>query len=61
MDIVVLHEMRGYCSDEIVMQYPGISLGDVHAALAYYFDNMQEIKDDFAADETSAKEYLTRH
>ena len=61
MDIVVLHEMRGYCADEIVMLYPGISLGDVHAALAYYFDNLQEIKDDFAADEAAAKEFLTRY
>ena len=56
-----MHELRGYCADEIVMQYPGISLGDVHAALAYYFDNVQEIKADFAADEAAAKEFLSRY
>jgi uncharacterized protein (DUF433 family) len=46
-DIVVWHEKRGYCPDEIVEMFPGISLADVHAALAYYFDHRQEIEDDF--------------
>ncbi|HZL37901.1 MAG TPA: DUF433 domain-containing protein [Tepidisphaeraceae bacterium] len=47
MDIVVWHEMRGYCPDEIVDMFPGITLGDVHAALAYYFDHREEIEADF--------------
>src|SRR5437764_9291194 len=47
MDVVVLHEMRGLCPEEIVYQYPGITLADVHAALAYYFDNREEIQADF--------------
>ncbi len=32
MDIVVLHEMRGMSPAEIIHQYPGITLADVHAA-----------------------------
>jgi uncharacterized protein (DUF433 family) len=47
MDIVVWHEKRGYCPDEIVEMFPGITLADVHAALAYYFDHRPEIEDDF--------------
>src|SRR5437868_15254829 len=47
MDIVVWHEMRGYSPDEIVQMFPGITLGDVHAALAYYFDHRKEIEADF--------------
>lgn len=47
MDIVVWHEKRGYCPDEIVEMFPGIALADVYAALAYYFDHRQEIADDF--------------
>ena len=32
--------------------FPGITLGDVHAALAYYFDNRTEIEAELAkADE----------
>ena len=61
MDIVLWHQMRGYSPDEIVSMFPGISLGDVHAALAYYFDNLQEIKGDFAADEIAVKEILAKY
>ncbi len=39
MDIVVWHEMRGYCADEIVDMFPGITPAEVYAALAYYFDH----------------------
>ena len=42
-DIVVWHERRGYSPDEIVSLFPGLALADVHAALAYYFDNRAEI------------------
>src|SRR5438132_12925950 len=52
MDIVVWHEKRGYSPDEIVDLFPGITLADVYAALAYYFDNRQEIEEEFCkADE----------
>ncbi len=61
MDIVVWHEMRGHCADEIVDTFPGITLADVHAALAYYFDNREEIDQEFRNDETAAKELLARH
>ncbi|MEX0710756.1 MAG: DUF433 domain-containing protein [Pirellulales bacterium] len=55
MDIVVLHERRGMCPEEIVQQYPGIALADVHAALAYYFDNRREIEDEFQDDDEWAE------
>lgn len=45
-DIVAWHEKRGYCPEEIVELFPGATLGDVHAALTYYFDHHQEIEDD---------------
>jgi uncharacterized protein (DUF433 family) len=46
-DIVVWHEKRGYSPDEIVDLFPGITLADVYAALAYYFDQRQEIDEEF--------------
>jgi uncharacterized protein (DUF433 family) len=55
MDIVVWHEMRGYCADEIVQMFPGITLADVYAALAYYFDHREEIEADFRKDEELAQ------
>ncbi|MGB6044974.1 MAG: DUF433 domain-containing protein [Pirellulales bacterium] len=42
-DIYVLHERQGRTPDEIVAAYPHITLAVVHAALAYYWDNKDEI------------------
>jgi uncharacterized protein (DUF433 family) len=47
LDVVALHEHRGYSPDEIVNLFVGITLADVYAALAYYFDNRDEIDADF--------------
>ncbi len=46
-DIVLLHEKRGMSAKDILAEYPGITLADVHAALTYYFDNQQEIEEEF--------------
>ena len=46
IDIVVWHEMRGISPEEIVGQFPGITLADVHAALAYYFENRERVDAD---------------
>ena len=43
-DIVVWHEMQGQTPEEIVSDFPQLSLGDVHAALAYYHDHREEIR-----------------
>jgi uncharacterized protein (DUF433 family) len=55
MDVVVLHERRGLSPEEIVYAYPCITLADVHAALAYYFDHRDEIEADFRKDEEWAR------
>ena len=47
LDIVAWHEKRGLSPDEIVVMYPGLTLSDVHAALAYYFDHRTEIEAEF--------------
>lgn len=46
IDIVLWHEKLGLSPDEILGLYPGISLSDVHAALAYYFDHRREMEDE---------------
>jgi len=43
-DIVVLHEKQGLTPEEIVVYYPSITLADVYAALAYYHDHLDEIR-----------------
>ena len=50
-DIYVWHELQGQSADEIVSNFPHISLGDVHAALTYYFDHQVEIQQQMKADD----------
>jgi uncharacterized protein (DUF433 family) len=56
MDIVVRHEYLGLSPDELVAAYPELSLSDVHAALAYYFDNVDEIRNDIRRNDEIAGE-----
>ncbi|MBW8878827.1 MAG: DUF433 domain-containing protein [Acidobacteria bacterium] len=56
MDIAVAHEQQGMSPDEIVSMYPSLTLSDVHAALAYYFDYRDEILRDIAEERRYAKE-----
>jgi uncharacterized protein (DUF433 family) len=43
-DVAIWHEKLGMSPDEIVDRYPTITLADVHAALAYYWDHRAEIE-----------------
>jgi uncharacterized protein (DUF433 family) len=54
LDIVAWHEFLGMTPDQIVTQVPSISLADVHAALAYYFDHMPEIQEEIRAEHALA-------
>jgi uncharacterized protein (DUF433 family) len=42
-DVYILHERQGKTPDEIVAAFPHLTLADVYAALAYYWDNKDEI------------------
>lgn len=50
-DIVCDSEGLGLTPDEIVANLPHITLGQVHAALSYYFDHQEEIRSAIRADE----------
>jgi uncharacterized protein (DUF433 family) len=45
-DVAIWHERMGMSPDEIVHSYPTITLSDVHAALAYYYENRERIDAD---------------
>ena len=53
-DIVVWHEQQGLSPDEIVAQFPQITLADVYAVLAYYHDHQEEIRESMRQDEKYA-------
>jgi uncharacterized protein (DUF433 family) len=42
-DIYVWHEVQGKTPDDIASDFPQLTLADVYAALAYYWDNREEI------------------
>ncbi|MBI4494181.1 MAG: DUF433 domain-containing protein [Chloroflexi bacterium] len=58
-DIVVWHERLGLSADEIATEY-GLSLADVYAALAYYYDHRQEIDRALRAEEAFIAELRQR-
>jgi uncharacterized protein (DUF433 family) len=47
---------QGMSVEEIVQQYPSLKPADVHDALAYAYDHLDEIDFDLAADVESASE-----
>jgi uncharacterized protein (DUF433 family) len=55
-NIVIWHERMGMSPDEIVFHHPSITLADVHAALSYYYDHLEEIRKDIEEDEAFARE-----
>jgi uncharacterized protein (DUF433 family) len=50
-NIVIWHERMGKSVDEVCAEY-GLTLAEVHAALAYYFDHQDEIDQRIEDDET---------
>jgi uncharacterized protein (DUF433 family) len=57
--VVVWHERLGLSADEIASEY-GLSLADVYAALAYYYDHREEIDQAIGADEAFVTELRNR-
>jgi uncharacterized protein (DUF433 family) len=60
-DVVIWHEKLGMSPDEIVHEYPTITLADIHAALAYYWDHRDEIEQAIASDHALAEELRRTH
>jgi uncharacterized protein (DUF433 family) len=45
---------QGMTVEEIVQQFPPLKPSDVHDALAYAYDHLQEIESDLASDDETA-------
>jgi uncharacterized protein (DUF433 family) len=54
-DVVIWHERMGLSPDEIVSQHPTITLADVYAALAYYHDHFENIRQQIQEGEAFAE------
>ena len=60
-DVVVWHERQRMTPFEIVHEYPTITVADVYAALAYYWDNRGEIEAKMGRDEAYAEQFRAEH
>lgn len=58
IDIVCLHE-EGLAPEQMLHQFSSrpLTLAEVHAALAYYYDHREEIEASFASEEGSEAEH----
>ncbi|MFQ5780089.1 MAG: DUF433 domain-containing protein [Nitrospiria bacterium] len=57
MVIYVLH--HGITPEELVVKFPHLTLAQIHDALAYYYDNREEIEKDIAenSEETVRRQF----
>jgi uncharacterized protein (DUF433 family) len=54
--VAVWHEQGGMTPAQIVATYPNLTLAQVHAALAYYYDHREEIQAALAEEERFVEE-----
>jgi hypothetical protein len=55
------HLWRGWSADELVRHYPYLTLGEVHAALAYYFDHREEVDAELVKESHDADAWRKAH
>lgn len=56
VELAIAHTIWGWDSVELRKQYPHLSPGQIHSALAYYWDHQQEIDADIERREARAEE-----
>ncbi|SRR5579883_2238269 len=54
------HEHHGMTADEIVEAHPHLTLADLHAALAYFYDHMEAMRADWQEDERVIEEMTAK-
>jgi uncharacterized protein (DUF433 family) len=48
--LAIMHERQGMSPEDIVSEFPHLTLADVYAALAYYHDHREAMNAEIAAD-----------
>jgi uncharacterized protein (DUF433 family) len=54
-DVMIRHEWMGHSADEIATDYD-LTLAEIYAALAYYYDNRSEIDESIQASQEFARQ-----
>lgn len=55
VEIVMDVKAYGWSPEEIHLQHPHLTLGQIHSALAYYWDNVEEIERDIERREAAVE------
>ena len=60
VELVTAHQAYGWSPEELAFQFPYLSMGQIHSALAYYWDHQEELDEDMARREAFADELQRR-
>jgi uncharacterized protein (DUF433 family) len=60
-DIAIEHEWQALAPEEICLQHPGLTLAEVYAAPAYYYEHHGEIQAEIEADRAFADSFQHQH
>lgn len=60
VELVGAQVAYGWSPEELHFQFPHLSLGQIHSALAYYWDHQDELDQDIAG-RSAAVEHQRRH
>ena len=60
MDIVIRYEFGGMTPDQIIEQFPHLSLAQIHDALSYYYEHKSELDEAYKKDQLLVNE-LRKH
>ncbi|HVT59244.1 MAG TPA: DUF433 domain-containing protein [Thermoanaerobaculia bacterium] len=56
MELVAETRAHGWSPEELAYQHPHLTLGQVHSALAYYWDHREEVEADLRRRQALAEE-----
>jgi hypothetical protein len=59
--MIVADVWRGWSVEEIVRQYPYLTLAEVHAAMTYYFDHREEIENELISEYREVEDWKKAH
>ncbi len=60
VELVTAQQAYGWSPEELAYQYPYLTLGQIHSALAYYWDRQQELDEDMARRDALVDELRSR-
>jgi uncharacterized protein (DUF433 family) len=59
--VVVMHERQAMTPEQIVSEYPHLTLAGIYAALAYYHDHREDVNSDIQAELEWYEEMKAKH